>query len=243
MKIRTIMVLLVFLAMLSSIALATKTSTWHDYNLFVAGGNLSAVNIIGNISASYITSGTIDNARISLVEAEIPSLTGSWAGYLNATRIADITTCVGTNVSKYDGNKFTCMVPSSASVGNTTEEIQDAAWSVLTGTQSGISVTYNDAGNAVDFLITSFNYHNISGLPTCTSTQRLSYDGTNVNCVENPAAGANFWLDSGSYITPNETYAAKINASELQAPNIVLRYNNTIQSNVTVDSSGNIDWW
>jgi hypothetical protein len=37
---------------------------------------------------------------------------------------------------------------------NTTEEIQDAAWNVLGGTQTLISVAYNDAGNAVNFVVT-----------------------------------------------------------------------------------------
>lgn len=49
--------------------------------------------------------------------------------------------------------------------GNTTEEIQDAAWSVLTGTQTGITVTYQDASDNVDFVVTNaeqiYNHTNV----------------------------------------------------------------------------------
>lgn len=38
--------------------------------------------------------------------------------------------------------------------GNTTEEIQDSAWDVLGGTQTGITITYEDATDDVDFVVT-----------------------------------------------------------------------------------------
>lgn len=45
---------------------------------------------------------------------------------------------------------------------HTTERAQDAAWSVLTGVQTLISVTYNDAANSVSFVVNGnlSNYDN-----------------------------------------------------------------------------------
>lgn len=44
-----------------------------------------------------------------------------------------------------------CTDADSGGSGNTTEEMQDAAWSVLGGVQAGMSVAYDDAANAVKF--------------------------------------------------------------------------------------------
>ena len=63
----------------------------------------------------------------------------------------------------------------------TTEEIQDAAWDVLTGTQTLITVTYQDGTNDVDFVVDNdlANYSNAtSGFITATLTDEQVQDIT-----------------------------------------------------------------
>jgi len=54
---------------------------------------------------------------------------------------------VATDGTKLDG------IESGATADQTEEEIQDFAWNVLGGTQTGITVTYQDGTNDVDFIV------------------------------------------------------------------------------------------
>ncbi|MCX6820397.1 MAG: hypothetical protein NT016_00360 [Candidatus Aenigmarchaeota archaeon] len=69
---------------------------------------------------------------------------------------------------------------------NSTEEVQDAAWSssILGGTQTLIAVTYNDAGNAVNFVVT----------PTGNTTAQIQAAQTiNTSAQVNAALNSSFF--------------------------------------------------
>jgi len=57
----------------------------------------------------------------------------------------------GVYTFSHDGTNFQLLDPNVT--GSTTETIQDAAWDVLTGVQTLITVTYDDANNEVDFVV------------------------------------------------------------------------------------------
>jgi len=71
-------------------------------------------------------------------------------------------------------------VENGATADQTTEEIQDAAWAaVSTGAQTGITVTYQDATNDVDFVVTNAAaIGNLSGTNTGDQTITLTGDVT-----------------------------------------------------------------
>ena len=121
---------------------------------------------------------------------------------------------------------------------NSTEEIQDNVMNLaLTGgTQTQITVTYQDASDNFDFVVDSLGgdlggtltaatvintqglgLTNISNWPTCAGTDKLTSDGSNVTCaVDTTGAGAgtgNFWIDNGDIVDVNRSIANFINAS------------------------------
>ncbi|MCD6495672.1 MAG: LamG domain-containing protein, partial [Candidatus Aenigmarchaeota archaeon] len=111
-----------------------RKDTWTDIDDYPTGCSPGqAVRVIGDTLTCVDTGNTT---------AEIIAVTNNTAHW-NASRIQGSTeVCIGSD----------CKTSWPAG-GNTTEEMQDAAWSVLGGTQQDITVTYNDAGNAVNFVV------------------------------------------------------------------------------------------
>lgn len=119
--------------------------------------------------ASDITSGTFADARIaqsnvtqhqaalSITESQISDL----QAYITASS-ADTLTNKSGNISQWTND-------SGYITSNLTEEqVQDFAWNVLTGTQTLITVTYDDANGEVDFAVEAnlSNYTNDAGFLT-----------------------------------------------------------------------------
>jgi hypothetical protein len=124
----------------------------QDYdNVYIAGGEIINVTIDADslildtpleVSSGGTGASNETTARQNL-GLEIGVDVQAHSSVLDATT-ASFTTA---DESKLDG------IEAGAQVNPTTEEIQDAAWNVLTGTQTGITVTYQDATNDVDFVV------------------------------------------------------------------------------------------
>ncbi len=79
---------------------------------------------------------------------------------------------------------------STAASGSSTEDVQDAAWDVTTGTQTHITVTYQDDNNEVDFVVSDDWYDSPSdvtgGFGCSEPDEYLAGDG---NCYSEYDAG------------------------------------------------------
>lgn len=152
--------------------------------------------------ASAVVTGTFDNARISeasvtqhegainhdslsgfVANEHIDwtaataafSTTGTAAtGALTVTGNIIVTGTVDGRDVATDGTKLDGIEP-GATADQTTEEIQDAAWggTILTGTQTLISVVYDDVSNNVDFIVqeASIDHGSIAGIGDDDHTQ------------------------------------------------------------------------
>ncbi|MFW6377291.1 MAG: hypothetical protein ACOCZ5_01470, partial [bacterium] len=104
---------------------------------------------------------------------------------LSYHNITDIPVCSGTDKLTYDGTTLTCEEDRNTNTQLSEEQVQDFAWNVLGGTQDGITVTYNDASNTVDFVVdptatVSLNVSDIDdvSLNNLANSQALVYNST-----------------------------------------------------------------
>ena len=102
------------------------------------------------------------------------SITGTLSDQTDLQTVLDTKLESGDNVSDLtnDAGYITATL--------TEEQVQDFAWNVLTGTQTLITVTYDDASNEVDFVVDGnlSNYTNDAGFITGNETVTLSGDVT-----------------------------------------------------------------
>ena len=104
---------------------------------YSAGAHLSLVGTTFSVDITNLGS-ALDNSVLS--------------SYQNITNLP---TCDSDEMLSYDGTTLTCEHDSTGSDTQLTEEqVQDFAWNVLGGTQTGIDVVYNDTTNTVDFIVT-----------------------------------------------------------------------------------------
>ncbi len=131
-----------------------------------------------------------------------------------------ITTCTDCNITNQT------IITGDVAGGNTTEQIQDAAWDVLGGTQTRITVTYDDAGNAVNFVVddmtsvvnTSYEYQLNS---TLTLTFNSTYDALTPDTNATTACVLGEYLDGGgSCLDVNNTIDIRTNSTTYFAGNI-----------------------
>ncbi len=144
-----------------------------------------------------------DNQTLSL-NTNTLSISGgnsvSLAQYLDNTDTQAISLNPSTHELSITGNAST--VDLSAYLDNTDtqlseEQVQDYAWNVLSGTQTGITVTYNDAGNNVSFVATDASATN--------ELQTISTTGTAGNITLSDGGGTlNLNVNDADYDPTNE---------------------------------------
>lgn len=132
----------------------------------------------------------VDNASTSRTNLglEIGSDVQAYSTILQNTT-ASFTTA---DETKLDG------IEDNATADQTDEEIQDAAWDVLGGTQTLITVTYQDGTNDVDFIVDNdlSNYDNsTSAFITASSSDTLTNKSGNISQ----------WTNDVGYITATLT--------------------------------------
>ncbi len=140
--------------------------------MLLVGGNNADVH-------QYEVGDTSDKGRFSIDVSEISDLLSSSTTddlaeggsnlYFTDERVDDrvnslLTGGNGVTLSYDDANNTLSIAASDL----TTEEVQDDAWAVLSGTQSLINVTYDDANDEVDFVVepSLSNYTNDAGFLT-----------------------------------------------------------------------------
>ena len=145
-------------------------SAWINRTLAEAGigtGNVSNTGTPANDQiAVWVNATTIEGTSGLTYNGASLGVTGN----ITVTGTVD-----GRDVAA-DGNKLDG-IEAGATANQTTEEIQDAAWSVLGGTQTLITVTYQDSTNDVDFVVDNnlANYNNaISGFISDINNEPLS---------------------------------------------------------------------
>jgi hypothetical protein len=117
---------------------------------------------------------------------------------------------LATDGTKLDG------IESGATADQSTEEIQDGAWggTTLTGTQTLITVTYDDANNNVDFVVDEANIDH-DALTNFVANEHIDWTSTSSNFntsgsitgtgVVDFGGATSFELPSGTTVTTNAT--------------------------------------
>lgn len=159
----------------------TSTSSNLDTSGTLKSSDLTLLNggvIAWRNSGDTINDVTITHSTNSLAFAGV-SGAGAYSFDYNVSVTGNITVSgtvdgrdVATDGTKLDG------IEANATADQTTEEIQDAAWSaVATGTQTGITVTYQDTTNDVDFVVSDLTVAGDSGSTGMTPGDTLTIAG------------------------------------------------------------------
>ena len=141
-----------------------SSATW---NAKAGAGDCPAGFVVQNTTSSgvecVVNSDTLytAGANLNLVgttfSVDLDNLTDALESGLNLSydNIGDIPTCSGNDKLTYNGSDLVCEDDDDDNTQLTQEQVQDFAWNVLGGTQTGIDVTYNDTTNTVDFVVTT----------------------------------------------------------------------------------------
>ena len=148
---------------------AAQTMSGHAT---ITNAGVVTVSATSGLDASNITTGTIDNARISLVEDEIPQLTSSWANDMDADQLVGLDAL--NNAILLAGENITTGTVADARIASTIA--RDAEVAALP-----VSTFDNDEGYFDDI-------GNFSG--TLTTTKTCIYTtGTGIVCDTTPTTG------------------------------------------------------
>ena len=176
---------------------------WVNVDLAAITSNISVLDDLIDVTVAtpvdrhvLLYDGVTDNQweNRALVEADISDLGpydnyGDWNLLTDGTARADVTSGAnvnfvgGTNVTvAYSGTNNTVTISSTdTNTQLSEEEVQDFAWNVLTGTQTLITVTYDDVSNNVSFVVNNdlslFDNTNSGFLTSVNSDSTMTGDG------------------------------------------------------------------
>jgi len=145
------------------------------------------------------------------------------------------------SVSVSDDGDGTATVDISATDTDTQlskEEVQDDAWDVLTGTQTLINVTYDDANNNVDFVVdeAAISHDNLSGF---VSNEHVDHSTVSVTTSGGLTGGGDLTATRDVSIADGGVTEAKLDATDTPSDGEILSWNNTAgQFEWVVDSTG-----
>jgi hypothetical protein len=180
----------------------TNTLGWGN----VSGRSLG-IAWTGSLGAGNITSGTITATQLASTFA------------INLGNITDVANCtVAQKVIGKVAGAWVC----GTDLFNTTEEMQDAAGALLGGTETLITVTYDDANGDIDFVVNN-DLHSYSW------TNVVDADITNTLTASNLVAGAN--VDIGAWELRASTFQSDVAAGT--APFIVASATQVANLNVS----------
>lgn len=151
---------------------------------------------------------------------------------------------LATDGTKLDG------IESGATADQTTEEIQDAAWSAVSGgTQTGITVTYQDGTNDVDFVLSDEYLQDVAGAMFSGNTETLitaTYqdgDGTIDLVVDNDLSNydngtSGFLTEDSTDTLTNKTFDANGTGNSISNIDVADLANGTDGELITWDAAG-----
>jgi hypothetical protein len=198
----------------------TQGLTWGNLTTFslnsawtgsLGWGNLTGYDLnkawANTLGAGNITSGTITATQLASTFA------------INLGNVTDVANCTAAQkVIGKVGSAWVC----GTDLFNTTEEMQDAAGALLGGTETLITVTYDDANGDIDFVVNN-DLHSYSW------TNVVDADITNTLTASNLVAGAN--VDIGAWELRASTFQSDVAAGT--APFIVASATQVANLNVS----------
>lgn len=195
----------------------------RDGSIAMTGELLLPSNPTSNLAAS--TKSYVDgkdsamDSRVATLEGKdiVVTLTGDVTGTGTITNLGDVsfvTTVVDDSHNHVVGN-----------IDDFTENVQDVVGAMVSGnTESGISVTYDDVGNSLDFNVndpTITLTGDVTGTATMTNLGNVSISATVVDDLHNHTIanvdGLQTALDSkqasGSYLTTSTTFGGDVSGA------------------------------
>lgn len=160
----------------------------------VADGTTDALTLVAGTGVSITTNATTDAITITNTVTDTDTHISVEEGNVSVATDIDI---LDFN-SGFDLTEAGGEVEVVLDLSEVTEQVQDNAWNVLGGTQTGITVTYQDGSNNVDFIVTDASATNelqtIANSSDATShTITLSNAGGTIQFIE----GSNVTLTTG----------------------------------------------
>lgn len=171
----------------------------------------------------------------------------------NCTEVTDSAndhlTCSGLNLvvsdDWWDSLSDMALTDGSIYIGNGSNDPQERTMSGdATITNTGVVSVVNTQGLDANNITNLVSSATCLGANNVTQNVSITTSGLSVDCVD-VGSGTNYWQDDGDYLSPDPTYGTSVNGSNVQAygGHLFLRYSDAVQANVTIDASGNIDWW
>jgi hypothetical protein len=185
-----------------------------------------------NITDTSITTGKLMTGTLSagnISGGTFPAGSYSFTTTVGIGNITDPTDCTsGLFVTGKTAGAWDCSKPAT----NTTEEIQDAAGALFGGTETGISVTYDDANNDIDFVVSESDPIGSTwpaNYTACDSSSKLYFNGRSLACNADSGIGS----ESDTLATVTNRGATTTNSTTLDSDGDGVT---TIGGNLTVDS-------
>jgi len=217
---------------------ALLTGGTHVSTTYDDGADTFTIDVDDNLSAYTNDAGFITGLSGSTTDDLVE---GSTNLYFTSERVEDQVNnllAAGNGITlSYDDGAGSLIITSS---GVTTEEIQDDAWNVLTGTQSLINVSYDDANDEVDFTVESdlsnYSFGNVTTDLITEGSSNLYFTNERVDDRLNGVltGGNNV---SVTYDDPGDTFTISATDTQLSTEEVQdAVYNNVLSGTQTLIS-------